>query len=67
MRQPRWGWVVSRDPEQVEREQRWARGRPVSKPRNTPAVMRVRLAAIGAWKVDEKLATLEAASRESRR
>jgi hypothetical protein len=29
--------------------------------------MRVRLAAIGAWKVDEKLATLEAASRESRR
>jgi len=44
-------------------------GRPVPKSRNTPAVARVRLAAIEKWNagMDEKLATLEAASPETRK
>ena len=46
------------DPEQAERERRWAKGRPV---KNTPAVMRVRLDALEKWsaETDRKLATLE--------
>ena len=54
--------MVSRDPEQAERERRWAQGRRI---KNTPTVMRVRLDALEKWsaELDERLATLEAGRR----